>query len=280
MAGSDHQTREALRALLDELDVACADYTGPERRRDERLSFRRITPPLRVLQSSGNVLQTPAITRNLSPGGVAVLHRPYIHPNCTAVVSLQPLKGKPIGLAGKVIDCRYVGDNFHETCLAFDERINLARFLSAVEQGRADQHLDRVRRRMDGVRILLIDPEGAVQAALAGSFGALGARVHSVAYLGKAIDHLRTEPVDLLFCGPSHDGASGAQIVRLCRDSGYLRPILAMDWPAAELRKARALPGAGVIAEISPDQDDEVLDVIGTLDMKPPESAQNAQKSA
>ena len=69
---------------------------------------------------------------------------------------------------------------------------------------------------------------------------------------------------------------SGAQIVRLCRDSGYLRPILAMDWPAAELRRARALPGAGVIAEIQPDKDDEVLDVIGTLDLKPNIESQNA----
>jgi len=275
MPSRDEQTRARLRKLLDELDYAHRSYPGPERRREPRLSFRRITPQTRVVQVSGDVLETQTVTRNLCSGGVGLLHKPFVYPGSQMVISLMPMAGKPIHLAGRVLACRYTGDRYHESSVGFDQRIDLARFISDAEKGKAQKHLNRVRRRLDGLRIVLIDPTGKLHASMAESFEALGARVTVAAYLGKALDHMRTGPVDLLFCGHAHDGADASQIVRLCRDSGYTSPVIAMGWPPRELARARALPNAGVIASIDPNSEHEALDLLGSMDLKPMQAQPN-----
>lgn len=269
MPKRDEQSRANLRKLLDEMDFAHRSFSGTNRRSEPRLSFRRITPPTRVIQVSGDVLSTQTITRNLSSGGVGLLHKPFVYPGSQLVVSLAPTAGKPIHVAGLVVACRYTGEGYHESSVKFDQRINLARFISDAAKGNAEQHLNRVRRRLDGLRIVLIDPAGTLHSRMSESFAALGARITKVQYLGKALDHMRTAPVDLLFCGHAHDGADASQIVRLCRDSGYSSPIIAMGWPPTQLARARALPNAGVIASIDPNSEDEALDLLGSMDLKP-----------
>lgn len=269
MPTRNEQSRAQLQRLLDELDFVHRAFAGPERRREPRLSFRRITPPTRIIQVSGDVIKTPTVTRNLSSGGVGLLHKPFVYQGSQLVVSLTPTAGKPIHVAGLVVACRYTGEGYHESSVKFDQRIDLTRFISDAAKSEAQKHLNRVRRRLDGLRIVLIDPTGKLHSRMSESFGALGVRVTEVRYLGQALDHMRTSPVDLLFCGHAHDGADASQIVRLCRDSGYTSPIIAMGWPPTQLARARAIPNAGVIASIDPNSEDEALDLLGNMDLKP-----------
>ena len=115
---------------------------------------------------------------------------------------------------------------------------------------------------------MLIDPDRAVMKRLGHSFKALGANITSVEFLGRALDHVRVSPVDLLFCGPMNDGANAKQIVKLFRAADYLRPIVAIGWSKADLHEARQLEEAGVIASIEPGAEFDVLKVIGTSESK------------
>lgn len=263
MAIRDEHTRSLLRRLLDEMDLEQSEFQGAERRKETRLTYRRITPPTRMVQITGDVLILSTVTRNLSPLGVSLLHRPYVYNGSTLVLTLQRVSGQPVHIAGEVINCHYAGRSYHESCVRFDARIELPDFLTEAQRGRAAKHLEQVRRRLDGVRMLLIDPDGAVMKRMGNSFRALGANVATVEFLGRAIDHVRTSPVDLLFCGPMHDGANAKQIVKLCRAAGYLRPIVAIGWSNADLQEARQLEDAGVIASIEPGAELDVLKVIG-----------------
>ncbi|MFG0305629.1 MAG: hypothetical protein ACF8Q5_05390 [Phycisphaerales bacterium JB040] len=269
MAIRDEHTRSLLRRLLDEMDHAQGEYEGPERRRETRLAYRRITPPTRMAQVTGDVLNVATITRNLSPLGVGLLHRPYVYSGSSLVLTLQKVTGEPVHLVGEVLNCHYAGESYHESSVRFEARIELKDFLTEAQRGRAAKHLDQVRRRLDGVRMLLIDPTGAVMKRMGHSFRALGANVVSVEFLGRALDHVRTNPVDLLFCGPAHDGADAAQIVKLSRAAGYVRPIIAIGWSNADLAAARKVEDAGVIASLESSSAMDVMKVIGTLDPKP-----------
>jgi|GEM_PF-2010419 len=268
MAIRDEHTRSLLRRLLDEMDLVQTEYEGPERRKETRLAYRRITPPTRMVQITGDVLTLSTVTRNLSPLGVSLLHRPYVYNGSSHTPRGQKVSGEPVHIAGEVINCHYAGQSYHESCIRFDARIELHEFLTEAQRGRAAKHLDQVRRRLDGVRMLLIDPEGAVMKRLGHSFKALGANVTTVEFLGRALDHVRVSPVDLLFCGPTHDGANAKQIVKLCRGAGYLRPIVAIGWSKADLHEARQLEDAGVIASIESAAELDVMKVIGTLETK------------
>lgn len=266
------------------MDTASAQYEGPERRKEQRFTYRRAIS-VRFLENSGEVRSFDAFARNLSPLGIGCLHQPFAYPDSNIVVTLKGRDTNPIHIAGQVLACRYVGHNLHYNSILFHERIDLELFLYEADLGLGESMLNqirtrhdqtkRVRRKLEGVRIVVIQPEGDDLKSLILLLKSSGAIVNVVDYLGNALDVLRTSGVDLLFCAAQHDGADANQIVELCRSVGYTRPVIGLSWTPGTLEEARQLVDAGPLSSVDHQNTSEILAMIDEHAIEQPEAPES-----
>lgn len=106
----------ALEALFDLLD---ADERPRSDRRFVRWQFRRESIEIKLIQTGGTTVFRVA-TRDLSRGGMSVLHNHFIHPQTRCEV-LLPLPGGGVATAkGWVIRCTHRDGVVHEAGIRFD----------------------------------------------------------------------------------------------------------------------------------------------------------------
>lgn len=111
-----------LDALLDRID----DLEKPlgSKRTHTRRPFRRSALTLHVEQPGGR--STVAVAgRNLSPWGLCVLHRAYLHVGTLCTVDLPLVAGGEAPVSGKVIRCIHREGVIHDLGIRFNHRISI-----------------------------------------------------------------------------------------------------------------------------------------------------------
>ncbi len=73
--------------------------------------------------------------RNLSAGGVSLLHGGFLHVGCDCTVTLRDCVGRPREIAGVIASCRLVEGRVHEVGVRFNEKIDPARFVETSSDG-------------------------------------------------------------------------------------------------------------------------------------------------
>ncbi|MEM9372564.1 MAG: response regulator [Planctomycetota bacterium] len=68
--------------------------------------------------------------RNLSRGGVGLLHSSFMYPDTTVIVYLTRFDGKPVGNRGRVVRVEHRGGVVHEIGIKFEREINPRDYLS------------------------------------------------------------------------------------------------------------------------------------------------------
>jgi hypothetical protein len=68
--------------------------------------------------------------RNLSAGGISVLHGAFLYPSTQCTITLKTLAGEPVRIPGRVVRCRCVHGRAHEVNIGFNEPIEMADFLA------------------------------------------------------------------------------------------------------------------------------------------------------
>lgn len=114
-----------LRTLWDHLDGSGRGAS----RQFMRWPFRREAVGVHIIQADGSRTAIDMVTRNISAGGIALLHSSYLHVGTRVIVEVP---GIAIGLAslrGVVRACHHVSGRVHEIGIEFEQRIDLANFL-------------------------------------------------------------------------------------------------------------------------------------------------------
>lgn len=120
--------RQRLLASMDDR----AGGNAPKRcRKSARHATRGEMTPMIVLQPGGNVSAFLVMMRNLSAGGLAVIHGGFIHPGTQCRVLLATVSGKKVVLVGAVRRCRHVRGVLHEIGLEFEAAIAPEDFVPA-----------------------------------------------------------------------------------------------------------------------------------------------------
>lgn len=109
--------------LLATLDQRAAGAVKRHRRKSTRHPTRGEMTPMVVIQPGGGVGAFLVMMRNLSAGGLAVVHGGYLHPGTECRVLLARVEGPKVVLAGTVRRCRHVQGSLHEVGLEFDSAI-------------------------------------------------------------------------------------------------------------------------------------------------------------
>jgi CheY-like chemotaxis protein len=120
----------ALNTILDKLEhEGPGESAGKAARTYVRWPFRHTTIGVEMTHPGGSVAKVTMACRNLSCGGVALLHNSYIHTGTEVSVSLpHPFRGE-VSLKGIVTRCRHRGGLLHEVGVKFGEQINIREFI-------------------------------------------------------------------------------------------------------------------------------------------------------
>lgn len=113
--------------LIAQIDRDCdGNKTGGAANRVfSRWKFRHQSLAVRILQPGGTEIETRMACRNLSKGGVGLLHRSYVHIGTTCVLKIpHPSKGE-IEVRGRIIRCLHHSGMVHEIGVRFEQEIPL-----------------------------------------------------------------------------------------------------------------------------------------------------------
>jgi hypothetical protein len=84
---------------------------------------------IRVQHMDGRASSHVIRTRNISCGGVAILHNVYLHPKTLCHVVLMTRHNEGVGLAASVAWCRHLEGLGHEIGLRFEKPIDVTEFV-------------------------------------------------------------------------------------------------------------------------------------------------------
>jgi len=118
----------ALEALLDTFDAgAPQDHT---KREFVRWPFRRHSVMLRVAQPSGIEVTLRVACRNISRGGMSILHNAYLHPGSRCAGALPHPTQRFVKVSGTIVRSTHRTGTIHEVGVKFDTPIDPVEFLN------------------------------------------------------------------------------------------------------------------------------------------------------
>ncbi len=118
-----------LKQLLESLDALPRKAPAKSRRSTQRWGLTGRRCVLTVQNEGDEVRHFAARARNLSSGGLAVLHGGYLHVGSGCIVTMSDLTGKTHQMQARVARCRHLQRHLHDLGLAFSEKINPRDFI-------------------------------------------------------------------------------------------------------------------------------------------------------
>ncbi len=116
--------------------------TGPtipatrDRRDLDVLRYKHVKrAALRVQHLGGSATSHLVRTRNLSAGGVGLIHNSFIYPNTVGHIALQTRYGESVALAGQIMWCRHLEGQSHEVGMRFTSMIEIGEFVVDMSEG-------------------------------------------------------------------------------------------------------------------------------------------------
>lgn len=207
-----------LDAMLDRLDAAEGQARGPRKREHARWPFRKISIELEVQHPGGSATRLKVATRNLSRGGMSLLHSMYLHAKSRCTVHLPTNSGETRAIAASIARCTHRGGCVHEVGLRFDHPIDLRDFydrktaVRMVSLERVDPMLltgvavccTRSESEFNLVRSLMQDTRISLRRVSPNELAVLE----------------RLDGASLLILGQSQDEGTGTQLLRQLRERG------------------------------------------------------------
>lgn len=121
--------QNALDALLTRMDGP--PKPGPKRREFVRWPFRRESLPIRICHPGGSEVIIRVACRNISRGGMSVLHSAFVHVGSRCVLALPHVRKGPTPVSGRIVRCEHRSGVVHEIGIVFDQPINVRDFIPA-----------------------------------------------------------------------------------------------------------------------------------------------------
>lgn len=207
-----------LDAMLDRLDASEGQPQGPRKREHARWPFRKISVDLEVQHPGGSATRLKVATRNLSRGGMSLLHSMYLHAKSRCTVHLPTNAADVRPIAATIARCTHRGGRVHEVGLRFDHPIDLRDFYDRKTAARMVS--------LERVDPLLLAGTAVCCTRSESEFNLVRSLVLDTQIAIRRIDanHLfdldRLDGASLLILGQSQDQGTGTQLLRALRERG------------------------------------------------------------
>lgn len=127
-------TERQLNEVLEELDAQSGNDANPARRY-VRYAHRVDGVHMKIKQTDGQSTVVRVACRNLSRGGIAVLHSSFVHPGSRCAVVLQHKLDGMVVVEGEVARCQHRKGMVHELGIKFREPVNPRDFIDMETLG-------------------------------------------------------------------------------------------------------------------------------------------------
>jgi len=201
-----------------------ANKAGVANRVFVRWPYRVATVTAKFFHPGGSESSFTVACRNLSAGGIGILHRTFLYKGTKCALLLPDTQGKLVNVPGKVVRCNHVQGTIHELGVEFDEPVRARDFVMMdpfadgfsfenvkpedlkgtilyLEDSVLDQSLVRHFLRETQMRLLVADTAAAAHEKIA-------------------------EGVDLILCDYNLGKENGVQFVQALRAEGIATPII------------------------------------------------------
>ncbi|MBX3383727.1 MAG: response regulator [Phycisphaeraceae bacterium] len=120
--------------LLDKLDKGQAE-AEVAKRDFARWPFRKASIGLHIFHPGGTDAQLKLACRNLSRGGICLLHNGFVHTGTSCKVYLPRQDGAMVEVCGTIVRCAHRMRTLHELGIKFDKQIDLREFVDVGSRG-------------------------------------------------------------------------------------------------------------------------------------------------
>jgi CheY-like chemotaxis protein len=232
-----------LNRFLDDRDRQSEQNENKPRRDFIRWPFRNSCIALTVIHPGGANSVFNVACRNLSSGGIGVLHSSYMHKGTRCFVTLPRTDGQKALMEGTVVRCSHVSGNIHEIGIQFLKPIDAKQYveLDPFANGFSLETVDPEALRGT---VLYIEDSTLDQALIRHFLRETQIRLIVVATIEEGLAKA-AEGVDLILCDYNIGEGVGSTFVARAREAGLSQPILMVTadtspFTRQELVKAQA----------------------------------------
>lgn len=213
---------------------------GPGRREFIRRAFQHTTVPMQIFNRNGAVSGTIAVAcRNLSRGGIAVLHSAYIHIGTRVLLALPHPSGVHyVAVRGEVVRCQHFRGVVHDIGIRFEELINVRDMLGLDPFGDWFSLEQVDAGRLSG-SLLLVSPSPEDIEALRLPLRNTAIAVTDAAGGEAALQMVNDKPFDVILCDHALPDMSGTDFVTRLRAAGATTPVIMTTDEASEENRMR-----------------------------------------
>ncbi|MCL4222359.1 MAG: Hpt domain-containing protein [Phycisphaerales bacterium] len=215
-----------LDALLDELDKANEGRTSTNRTH-VRWPFRHVSIQALLTQPDGGEVRLSLACRNLSVGGMSVLHNSFLHPGTVVVVDLPRATHGVTKTRGRIVRCAHVRGTIHEIGIKFDDLINLREFKQS-DPFEAALAFENVRPQDLTGTILHIDPSQIDRQIVRHALRDSALSIRGCESVDEALPFIE-RGCDLILCEFNLVTQDAPTLALSLRADGYLQPIIVVS---------------------------------------------------
>ncbi len=200
--------------LLDDLDKQARGGLGADGRSRERHVYRAVPILMDVIGPSGASVRYNAVSRNISPDGIALLTGSVVYPGSKCIVQLLTLNDRTHTVDGRIVRCRYLSGtrSVHEIGIRFEHPVDLALFSRTAVPA----------------NVLLAEDSVATAKLVRKLLEPLNVDLTHVENGNDVIKTAAEQTFDVILLDMEMPELDGFGAVAALRKAGYLRPVVAL----------------------------------------------------
>lgn len=235
-------SRNDLEVLLDQLESAPTTGGGEAAavRSFIRRKFRQVRIPMQISQPGGSVATVAVACRNISRGGLSLLHSAYLHMG-TRCTFLLPIAGGGAGgtggaagyatAVGRVVRCQHRRAMIHEIGIAFESPLDVRTLLGLdpLSDWFSREKVDPAE--LKGT-LLHIEPSAADRRLIRYFVRETNLDVSNADDAAAGIQ--RAAAASIIVCDLAPPGMTGAEFIRELRGKGVKAPVIMLAPESAD----------------------------------------------
>lgn len=214
-----------LQKLLDLLD-AKEQPASQANRQFVRWPFRHVCVPLTITHQAGSKSTIGVACRNISCGGLSVLHNAYVYPNSHCEISLPHCMGYNVEIPGKIARVSHLTGIIHEVGIKFKESIRISDFVNNGTQADA-LSIEKVDSTQLRGSLLFIGATELDQQIVRHHLRETSVRVQHAANYDDALKKANAG-ADMIILDAEFDAASTPTVLERLRSDGVIVPVLSV----------------------------------------------------
>ncbi len=214
-----------LDALVDRIESSSGAKSSKDRE-FVRWDFRNVTVVLTIENAGGSTVSIPVVAKDISRGGISLLHSAYVYPGGRCTVSFKVPDGRTFHVPSKIARCTHLGGKVHDIGIVFDEQVN-TRDLLGLDPMEEAYSLERVTPELLMGTVLVVTGSEMDRELMMRFLQETQLNIRVADSIEQGIERAH-KGCDLIFSDLHIGEESGLDFVTQCRSEGIDVPFLMM----------------------------------------------------